>query len=386
VPWRRTIIAVESLVCLAAVEGAVQLFAGIATPPDSRLPFGLTNWVLPGLWLLGSVAAPSGAAALMAVRRSAHAPQAVLVASMLLVVELVVQIPFLGASWLQAGFTVVALAMAATARSALSHREQPRRSRLAHPTASVPNEPSIAFYWLPLGAGGDCVRLNGRVFEAIAAWHEHRRARDLYHSALEVRVDGARYVIEMAPVWNDAAPDRGAVCEGAVGSRLLGHSRWFRYEVRCWRDGHIPDLAEAVDSPQQLSQDQESARSLLTSVPSVPALVWGRDELGLGEMWNSNSLISWLLAQQGLVDRVVWPANGRAPGWDAGLRLAHASGGGGPLAQQRHQQRESERLHRHHEDLDDSRAVVVEHADDCRSGQPGDAVDRGERAVAGTSP
>jgi hypothetical protein len=28
--------------------------------------------------------------------------------------------------------------------------------------------------------------------------------------------------------------------------------------------------------------------------------VWGRDELGAGEMWNSNSLISWLIARSGL--------------------------------------------------------------------------------------
>jgi hypothetical protein len=44
----------------------------------------------------------------------------------------------------------------------------------------------------------------------------HRGAEDLYHSALQVR--------------------RGA-------------------EVRCWRDGVIPDLAEAVASPQRLSTD-----------------------------------------------------------------------------------------------------------------------------------
>jgi len=30
---------------------------------------------------------------------------------------------------------------------------------------------------------------------------------------------------------------------GTVGSRLLGHLRLFRYEVRRWREGSIPDVA-----------------------------------------------------------------------------------------------------------------------------------------------
>jgi hypothetical protein len=29
----------------------------------------------------------------------------------------------------------------------------------------------------------------------------------------------------------------------------------------------------------------------------MPVLVWGRDELGAGEMWKSNSMISWLIAR-----------------------------------------------------------------------------------------
>jgi hypothetical protein len=31
------------------------------------------------------------------------------------------------------------------------------------------SEPGVDLYWLPLGAGGHSVRLNGRVFEAVAA-------------------------------------------------------------------------------------------------------------------------------------------------------------------------------------------------------------------------
>jgi hypothetical protein len=55
----------------------------------------------------------------------------------------------------------------------------------------------------------------------------------------------------------------------------------------------------------------------------VPTPVWGRDELRAGEMWNSNSLISWLIARSGLeVEAVHPPAGGRAPGWGAGLVVA----------------------------------------------------------------
>jgi hypothetical protein len=46
--------------------------------------------------------------------------------------------------------------------------------------------------------------------------------------------------------------------------------------------------------------------------------VWGRDEAGPGEMWNSNSTISWLIVRSGLhASAVQPPAGGRAPGWHA---------------------------------------------------------------------
>lgn len=57
--------------------------------------------------------------------------------------------------------------------------------------AAVPETAAVDLYWLPLGAGGHSVRLNGRVFEAAAARAERRPACDLYHSALEVRVAAA---------------------------------------------------------------------------------------------------------------------------------------------------------------------------------------------------
>ena len=110
----------------------------------------------------------------------------------------------------------------------------------------------------------------------------------------------ARFVIEMAPVPPGDAATRGVVAEGPVGARVARRLRIFRYEVRRWREGVIPDADEAVDSPRHLSDDPGCGQRLLALVPQVPTRVWGRDELRAGEMWNSNSLISWLIARSGL--------------------------------------------------------------------------------------
>jgi hypothetical protein len=182
----------------------------------------------------------------------------------------------------------------------------------------------IELFWLPLGAGGRSVRLNGIAFEALCARLEHRPRYDLYHSALAVHVPDGRYIIEMTPIRAIDSPDRLAVAGGAVGSRRLGRFSIFRYEVIRWRGGVIPDVAEAVDSPRVISTDIETARRLLGLVPRLPAPVWGRDELGTGEMWNSNSIVSWLLTRSGVeADSIKPPAGGRAPGWRAGLVVAH---------------------------------------------------------------
>lgn len=186
-------------------------------------------------------------------------------------------------------------------------------------------EAGIDLYWLPLGAGGRFVRFNGRVYEWLVAQRDRRPRLDLYHSALEVRLDGTRFAIEIGPILDSEGPARGAVVQGPVGSRALGRLRLFRYELRCWREGAIPDVEFAVSSPQRLSSDGRQVRRLLELTTAVPRLVWGRDELRLGEMWNSNSVIAWLLARAGAEAGAAHPPpNGRAPGWNSGLRLASA--------------------------------------------------------------
>jgi hypothetical protein len=191
---------------------------------------------------------------------------------------------------------------------------------------TLPQMATVDLYWLPLGAGGHFVRLNGRLYEALAARLQRRPARDLYHSALLVEVPEGTFVIEQAPVQDWSGRRRGVVAEGAVGARWAGRFRIFRYEIRLWRDGHIPDVAEAVDSPRRLTGEEECARRLLDLVPRVPTPVWGRDELGTGEMWNSNSVIAWVIASSGMdAESILPPKRGRAPGWRAGLAAAHDS-------------------------------------------------------------
>ena len=186
-----------------------------------------------------------------------------------------------------------------------------------------PTTNAVDLYWIPLGAGDHVVTHVGRLYEALAAARQHRDRCDLYHAALEVWLDGERYVIESAPAWDRAEPDRGVVVEGPVGMPWLGRSRWFRYEVRRWRGGIIPDAPQAVGGPHRVSADGARARRVLDAAPAFPPRTWGRDELHTGDMWNSNSLIAWLLARSDHeMSTIQPPRGGRAPGWDAGLVAA----------------------------------------------------------------
>ena len=89
------------------------------------------------------------------------------------------------------------------------------------------------------------------------------------------------------------------------------------------RDGAIPDVRQAVGSPVRLSDDDGQAQLVLDLLPTVPTPVWGRDEFRTGEMWNSNSVVSWVLVAGGVSIASVRPPTGvRAPGWHAGTVIA----------------------------------------------------------------
>ncbi len=190
-------------------------------------------------------------------------------------------------------------------------------------TAGHDPEAWVDLYWIPLGAGAHVVRITGRVFEAVCALVGRRPRCDLYHSALVVEVPEGRYVVEQAPVPDAHGDERGVVARGAVGARSAGRFRVFRYEVRRWRDGRIPDARAAIASPVRVSESREEARRLLAALPSLPTPVWGRDEFETGEMWNSNSIVAWALTRAGIdTSSIAPPVGGRAPGWHAGLVIA----------------------------------------------------------------
>lgn len=183
---------------------------------------------------------------------------------------------------------------------------------------------SVDLLWLPLGAGDRFVAINGRMYEFIQARREHRRPLDLYHTALEVSVPEGRFVIESAwPIPDSHPEERGVTVQGPVWSPHLGRFRIFRNEIRCWRDGSIADIEEAVASPQRVSHDLQQARAVLAAAEIVPSYVWGRDQLHIDDMWNSNSVISWILTVAGIsASDVRPPANGRVPGWITGVLAA----------------------------------------------------------------
>ncbi|HRJ06226.1 MAG TPA: hypothetical protein PK096_04440 [Candidatus Saccharibacteria bacterium] len=188
----------------------------------------------------------------------------------------------------------------------------------------VNQESSAELYWIPLGAGAHIVRFSGKAFEAIAAKIHHRSREKLYHSALQLFTPNGRYTIEQAPVVNKDVSERGVVAEGPVGMRILGGLAIFRYEVRCWKEGNIPDLDTAAGQPTVVTRNEEQIDKILKGIVDVPTPVWGRDELHTGEMWNSNSVISWVLEQSGIDASTFRPPDGgRAPGWQAGIKVAH---------------------------------------------------------------
>jgi hypothetical protein len=182
---------------------------------------------------------------------------------------------------------------------------------------------SVDLFWIPLGADAHVVKVSGKVFERCSAFVQRRPRCDLYHSALEVRLPEGRFVIEQAPIPDGHGEHRGVVAEGPVGMRILGRFRVFRYEIRRWRDGAIPDVDEAIGGPVRLTDDPEVARRVLDVLSSIPTPTWGRDEFATGEMWNSNSITSWTLTRSGIdVAAIRPPTGGRAPGWHAGTVVA----------------------------------------------------------------
>ncbi len=152
---------------------------------------------------------------------------------------------------------------------------------------------SVDLYWLPLGAGGRVVRWCGRLYESWAAWREHRDRAALFHAGLMLRLDDTAFAVEMGPVWNVTEPDRGVLLEGPSargGSAVSGLPA-----TRCGagRAATFPDLARRCD-PVRTTHEPGTVAGRPGRAPAAAAAhTWGRDELGAGEMWNSNSAVAW---------------------------------------------------------------------------------------------
>ena len=195
----------------------------------------------------------------------------------------------------------------------------------AVPTGGSGSAPSgvADLWWIPVGAGGHFVVHTSRLWERIRAIRQGRMPRRLFHAALEIHVPDSHLLVEMAPAWGAGSGSRGVVMTGPVGLRILGKSRLFRYEVRCWEDGILPDRAYAPEPPKRVPFPLESIVEIREQLRLVPIHVWGRDQQNAGDMWNSNSLIAWLLASVGSeASGMLPPARGVAPGWAAGIAAA----------------------------------------------------------------
>ena len=180
-------------------------------------------------------------------------------------------------------------------------------------------------WWIPVGAGGRFVVHTSRWWEHLQAARQRRRPQLLFHAALEIFCDEHRFVIEMTPAWGQPAEASGVVSTGPVGLRMLGHFSAFQYQIRAWPEGTLPDRAHAVAPPITIALGERAAQALLAALPEVPTLTWGRQVAQVPDMWNSNSLISWLLTTVGVdAENLRPPAQGRAPGWAAGVAQARS--------------------------------------------------------------
>ncbi len=177
--------------------------------------------------------------------------------------------------------------MIRAARPAASPAPQPQRRHTPVDNDAQPSLPTtdgqphqcqeqgVDLMWVPLGAGGRVVRLNGKVYEAITARLQRRPRQDLYHAALEVTAADGVYVIELTPVPARNTVARGVVGTGPVASKWLGRSRIFRYELRRWRGGTIPTGPARSVGADGSALKSHRPNECSTSSPPYPW--WHRD-------------------------------------------------------------------------------------------------------------
>ena len=159
-------------------------------------------------------------------------------------------------------------------------------------------------------------------WEALEAARARRPRGVLYHSALKLGLDGEGVsTLELTPAF--VASPVPALMTGPVGARPAGRFKLFRYELRLVPGAALPDETWAVGEPIRLADERTTVERIVEFASMVPAYTWGRRVKGTAEMWTSDSVVSWLLAKAGLEPRDARaPADGRAPGWTAGVEVA----------------------------------------------------------------
>jgi hypothetical protein len=196
---------------------------------------------------------------------------------------------------------------------------------------SVGSEALLELLWIPLGAGekSGLVHASGRAFEAVSARLQRRARCDLFHSALVARHDGQTFAIEQAPAWGAGPGDRGVVATGPVGLRWLGRSALFRYEVRRWAGGVIPDAASAVGGPQRAADRRRTRRASAGSRPFCPS-----HDVGAGRAGNRRHVELELAGVVAARQQRALPRRRAAPGPGAGAGMAGGAGRGaaGPVS------------------------------------------------------
>ena len=167
-------------------------------------------------------------------------------------------------------------------------------------------------HWIPLGAGGHSVRVNGIVCEVISSLIQRRPRQRLPRRPGDPRPE--RTVRDR----DDTGPERARLerVSWRGGSRdAIGRStRILRYESAGDPTASSPTWGDAVASPVRISDDPPwHSASWGCSLDAEPT--WGRDELGTGEMWTCNSVMSGSHPRLGL------PGRDRLPPTRAGTRM-----------------------------------------------------------------
>ena len=201
----------------------------------------------------------------------------------------------------------------------------PAKMALTSASAAHETSPVTAFldlYWLPVGAGTSRFQQASlRCWEAIEAARARRPRQRLLHGALKLgRDDSVPHTLELMPAFvrDDVPP----LVTGPVGIRGADRLRLFRYQLLLVPAERLPDEDFAVCPPIRLSDDPGVIDRLFGLAATVPPYTWGRRVPGTTEMWTSDSVVSWLLMRAAIDASALLPAEGRAPGWLAGIELA----------------------------------------------------------------